>query len=228
MMKYFKNYIILYSIIGLLFLTNIGSISYFFLKKIKCPICNETPTEELVVLKEDKKDNISKIHVDIKGYIKNPGVYEIEEGAIVNDIINLAGGLKKGAITDNINLGKKLVDEAVVIINSKAELNKKETCIEKKEENTPNNFAAIDTEVITENNPLNNQNNSTGKDNNGKISLNKASKEELMTLSGIGEKTAEKIIEYRQSQIFTSIEEIKNVNGIGDALFEKIKDNITI
>ena len=61
-----------------------------------------------------------------------------------------------------------------------------------------------------------------------KISINNASKEELMTLPGIGEKTALKIIEYRQTQAFRSIEDIKNVKGIGDKKYEKIKDLIVI
>ena len=61
-----------------------------------------------------------------------------------------------------------------------------------------------------------------------KIFINNASKEELMTLPGIGEKTALKIIEYRQTQAFRSIEDIKNVKGIGDKKYEKIKDLIVI
>ena len=62
---------------------------------------------------------------------------------------------------------------------------------------------------------------------NNKISINTASLEELMTLSGIGEKTATKIIEYRKENLFEKLEDIKNVSGIGDSLYEKIKDYIT-
>ena len=226
-MKYFKNPIILYIIIGFLVLANIASVSYFLIFNYNCPKCNEPIMEAVAVLnEEEKEESINKIHVDIKGFIKNPGVYEMDEGTIVNDLINVAGGLKKGATTENINLSKKLVDEAIVIIASKTELNSKKTCQEAVENNNnPENFAAINNEVITGSNSSNEQNNQV---NNGKISINKASKEELMTLSGIGEKTAEKIIEYRNNQSFSSIEDVKNVSGIGEALFEKIKDNITI
>ncbi len=62
-----------------------------------------------------------------------------------------------------------------------------------------------------------------------KVSINTASKEELMTLPGIGEKTAIKIIEYRENYgLFWSIEDIKNVSGIGDKKFEKLKDLISV
>ena len=63
---------------------------------------------------------------------------------------------------------------------------------------------------------------------NGKVSLNKATKEELMTLKGIGESKAKLIIEYREKTPFKSIEELLNVKGIGKTMFEKIKDNISI
>ena len=64
---------------------------------------------------------------------------------------------------------------------------------------------------------------------NGLININTATKEQLMTLKGIGESRAEDIIAYRESnQGFKSIEDIMNVSGIKDALFNKIKDNITV
>lgn len=65
-------------------------------------------------------------------------------------------------------------------------------------------------------------------ENEGKININKASKEILMSLSGIGEVYAERIIEYRNKQQFTAVEEIKNIEGIGDKTFDKIKDSITV
>lgn len=61
-----------------------------------------------------------------------------------------------------------------------------------------------------------------------KVNINKADKEELMTLDGIGEKTAEKIIQYREENRFKNIEDIKNVSGIGDKKYERIKNDITI
>ena len=63
---------------------------------------------------------------------------------------------------------------------------------------------------------------------NNKININTASKEELMTLSGIGESIANKIISYRKNTPFRIISDIKNVSGVGDSLYEKIKDLITV
>ena len=63
---------------------------------------------------------------------------------------------------------------------------------------------------------------------NEKVNINTATKDELSTLQGIGESKANNIIEYRNNTKFTSIEDIKNVNGIGDSIFEKIKDNIEV
>lgn len=60
------------------------------------------------------------------------------------------------------------------------------------------------------------------------VNINTASKEELMTLKGIGETTAEAIIEYRKENKFTKIEDIKNVKGIGDKKFESIKEDIEV
>ncbi len=64
--------------------------------------------------------------------------------------------------------------------------------------------------------------------NEGKININTASKDNLMSLTGIGEVYAQRIIDYRSLKVFSSIEEIKEVQGIGDKIFEKIKDSITI
>ena len=109
----------------------------------------------------------------------------------------------------------------MVIISSKKELNKTSTC-----ENTTDNVSNINIEQPITNDVTTDTNATTNITD--KISLNTATQEQLMTLSGIGEKTALKIIEYRNTQKFNSIEDIKNVSGIGDSIFEKIKDFITI
>lgn len=68
----------------------------------------------------------------------------------------------------------------------------------------------------------------TKEEDSKKVNINKASKEELMTLQGIGESIAGRIISYREKNPFKSIEELKNVSGIGEKLYEKIKDFITV
>ena len=169
---------------------------------------------EPVVEMVDKKDTIQ---VEIKGEVINPGVYEIELGSRVVDLISLAGGLTEQAVLTNINQAKKLADEMVIVIYNQNDLVKEVKteyvyleceCPEVK------NDACITEEIVDS--------------NQSKVSINSASLSELMTLKGIGEKTAEKIIEYRKEKSFQSIEDIQNVSGIGTSLYEKIKDFITI
>lgn len=190
----------------------------------------EEQLEEVIIppleVKVEEEIKIEKIHVEIKGEVVTPGVYELLPESRVIDLIKLAGGLTENAVLANINQAKKLKDEMVVVIynqNDLVEEIKTEyvylecTCPEVK------NDACIKEEVeekeeVTE----------EVKDENKKVSINNASLEELMTLKGIGEKTANKIIEYRSENKFETIEDIKNVSGIGDSLYEKIKDSITI
>lgn len=167
-----------------------------------------------------------KIKVEIKGAVNNPGVYELETGKRVEDVIKLSGGLKKDADVSNTNLSKNLIDEMVIIIYTKDEINSMTTG------NTTIKY--IDKECICpviENNSCISDvvtNFEIIEEVSDKISLNKATLEELMTLKGIGESKAKSIIEYREKTPFKSIEELLNVKGIGKAMFEKIKANISI
>lgn len=185
---------------------------------------------------EEVEGNISisnKITIDIKGEIKKPGVYELEEGSRVIDAIKESGGLTKEADTSTINLSKKLEDSNVIIIYGK---NKKEEKIEnvielqtiieyiEKECSCPEieNNACINIEDVVIEKADGNQPNSL-------VNINTATKETLMTLQGIGESKAIDIINYRnETGPFKNIEEIKNVKGIGESIFEKIKEYITI
>lgn len=185
-----------------------------------------------------------KIKVDIKGAVKKPGVYEMDNNSNVSDLINIAGGLKKTADTSNINLSKRLSDQMVVKIFTKNELLSKNITEENNEcicdKVIINECNESNASIILNENNNNNSNNSsnnnsnndqTSKDtkDNGLISINTATKEELMTLNSIGESKANAIIEYRNNNgKFKTIDEIKNVSGIGEALFEKIKSNITV
>ena len=175
--------------------------------------------------KKVEKENNSVIMVDIKGEVANPCIYTLEGTKRVIDVINMAGGITKNADTSVLNLSKKLKDEMVIIVYSYYEVKNfsyiKE--VEKKVQtecskgiNNIQNDACIEENEVTE-------------ETSSIISINTATKEELMTLTGIGEKKAEDIIKYREENgEFTSIEDIKNVKGIGDSLFEKIKDYITL
>ena len=153
--------------------------------------------ENLDTSKEEYLDD-EYYYVDIKGCIKNPGVYKLIKGSRVKDVIELAGGLTSDSDTSNINLAKIIEDEMVININSV-------------NDNSGNNYSM-------------NSNNLSDL-----ININTASLEQLMTLSGIGESKARSIISYRKENgNFNEIEDITKVSGIGQALYEKIKDYITV
>ena len=182
---------------------------------------------EIVIKKKEKTSSSETLFkVDIKGQVNNPGIYSLKEGSRVIDVIEASGGLTENANTTVINLSKKIEDEMVIIIYSNEEVNNFsktkeiekqviENCT-KKDENSLQNDACINTSTEESNN------------NNKMININSATQEELMTLPGIGESKAKDIITYRTEKPFTSIEDVKNVPGIGESLFAKIKENITI
>lgn len=214
--RYLQSKIILFIVIVILCISNVFSICYFLNrseKKEEC-IC-----EDCSLLAENIEDTekTEKIKVDIKGYVKKPGVYELDSGTIVNDLIKKAGGLKSNGTTENINLSKRLNNEDMIVVLSKTELKKQKT----------SSSATSNTSSTTKNRETStsfSQVETTSK----KVSINTASKEELMTLNGIGESKALAIIEYRTNTPFQTIEELQNVSGIGESVFEKIKDFITI
>lgn len=173
--------------------------------------------------KEEPKE--SKVLVDVKGEVNTPGVYELTNNNTVMDAINKAGGLTKQSDTSNINLSKKLEDEMVIIIYSKSEIKKMNE--EEKIECPPCNNACITEE--DEKAKLDSNKNETSNVPAGKVNINTADSETLQTLDGIGEAKAKAIIEYRNKNgDFKNIEDIKNVSGIGDSVYEKIKENITV
>lgn len=219
--RYRKQIILGISLIIIL-ATTISSIIYFYEPK------KEKKIEKVAVekiKKETKKEDTEKLYmVDIKGEVISPGIYELPSTSRVIDVINKAGGLTDIADTSVINLSKKIEDEMVIIIYSEYEVNnwlttkQEEEYLQEKcqnsEESKIENDACISDNAIENNETL--------------ININTATKEELMTLSGIGETKALAIISYREKTPFTSIEDIKNVSGIGDSTYNEIKDYITV
>lgn len=198
---------------------------------------------------EDKKvdvvdfQDLETYSVDIKGAIKKPGVYKVVKNSRVNDVIEIAGGLTKNAYTDNINLSKKINDEMVIYVYTKNQYkNKNKNMLETKETCLCSQEDAQITACLENGNSLIEQdkyskiddkdegnNNVKSESSNTLININKATKSEFMTLPGIGESKAESILKYREAYgNFKSIEEIKNVSGIGDALFEQIQALIIV
>lgn len=202
----------------LLILGIFGLIYFYYIKKDKENIVleNNNVVEEKVSLKEDE---IDKIFVDIKGMVVNEGVYSIDNGKRVIDVIELAGGLKDGANTRFVNLAKIVSDGEVIVIYSNDEIDKaKEPKI-----------VYVDTPCVCE--EVKNDAclvDNINKENNGKININTSSAEELKTLDGIGEAKANSIIDYRNKNgNFKSIEDLLNVSGISEKIFNNIKDKIT-
>lgn len=169
------------------------------------------------------------VAVDIKGNVKKPGVYQVKEGTIINDVIALAGGFTKNAYVNNINLSKKVSDEMVIYVYSKNEVkdDKKQTVCKTDtvdiSDCTNEKVSVIETGTNT-----NTEEKTTSSDNQ-LVNINTASESELTTVSGIGSSKAKAIIEYRNNNgSFSNIKDLLNVSGIGEALFEKIKEFITV
>lgn len=210
--KYFDKIIII-------FLATIFILVGYFNKKNESDIDNnqflfeETKYHEnnsdIDKLKESVIETISEeIYVDISGCITNPGVYKLRDNQRIIDAIDIAGGLCPDAETSNINFAKKLFDEMKIYIRKVGETNNEMSSDFNNDlENITNNFETNDS---------------------GKININTANKEQLMKLPGIGDKRAIEIINYRENKKFRNIEDIKNISGIGDKTFEKIKELIIV
>lgn len=158
----------------------------------------------------DKTENMTKkISIYISGAVNSPGVVELKSNERLMEGVKLCDGLTDEADTNRINLAMKVKDEGHYIIPKEGE----EIALNDSNENVENN---------------NDGNDSTEGDNK-KININSASKEELDSLPGVGEVTAQKILDYREeNKEFKSIDEIKNVKGIGENKFNDLKDYICI
>ncbi|UJF28264.1 helix-hairpin-helix domain-containing protein [Planococcus sp. 107-1] len=142
------------------------------------------------------------IMVDIKGQVANPGVYELQTGARAKDAIQAAGGFLETSETLSINLAMVIQDEMVLYVPEIGE----EAAVPAIQAHQP---AAAEAGSL--------------------VNLNTATAEELMTLNGIGPSKAEAILSYRtENGNFQSIEDLTKVSGIGDKTFEKLKEAITV
>ncbi|MFC3882992.1 helix-hairpin-helix domain-containing protein [Bacillus songklensis] len=166
--------------------------------------------EEMVETKEEgrfpaeKKSRESQsaslsIVVDVKGAVQTPGVYEMKEGSRVKDAVMSAGGFIKEADINQVNLAGKLKDEMVIYIPKLGEMPALPAAPLQVEENAE------------------------------LVNINAASSEQLQSLPGIGPSKAEAIIAYREEKGgFQKAEDLMNVSGIGEKSFEKIKEHVTI
>ena len=162
----------------------------------------ETTVVETTVLAEKTEASTTQetvIFVDIKGAVKNPGVYQMKVGDRVKDALDAAGGLTAEADSQKVNLAKRLEDQMVIVVAKVGE----------EAEEIP--AGATSKEEAKE----------------GKVNINTATVEELKTLKGVGEKKAEAIIEYRKKNgSFQTKEDLMKVRGIGKKLFESFQERI--
>lgn len=192
----------------------LSALGLFYLDKSKEGISLETalPTdqneefqlEETDVSDEAKKSAEEKedIYVHISGEVKNPGVVKLKNGARLYEAVEKAGGITEEGDYDSVNLASVVADQQKVKIGN---INDKKG---------DENFLDDGNVTIQSNNMIN---------------INAANKSELETLPGIGAAIAQKILEYREENNgFKTIDEIKNVNRIGDKTFEMIKNLISV
>jgi competence protein ComEA len=183
--------------------------SYLILIALICMLtvticaCEKT-SEDIIVASEDDQEEMeseesdSEIFVYVCGEVKNPGVYQMNQEDRIVDAIEAAGGLTKKAAADNINQAQKMEDGQQIYVPSK-------------EDGKESSAGAQDTS------------------SEKRISINQATKEELMTLPGIGEAKAESIIAYRQEHgNFQKIEDLMNISGIKEGVYNKIKEYIML
>ena len=188
----------------------------FFLYKVYAKELNyskeiEKKTEK-TVLKTDKKEKKQEDYVvDIKGEVINPGIYSASKNDRVIDIIKKAGGLTRKADTYYLNLSQKVTDQMLIRVSSKYEVNlTRELELKEKERKLEVKNKKEDAKEIK------------------KVSINTASKEELVNVAYITENIANLIIERRSKTPFKSIEELLEIKGIKENTLAKIKENITL
>lgn len=215
-----KNKILLIVIVAI-----VAIISYYFIFDRKEEWLNNQ--EQNLEIKEEIKTNDQiennsnerqlekneNIIVHVSGAVNKEGIVELKNNSRIIDAIDKAGGLKDEADITNINLAYIIEDGMKIHIPSKEE--KESTIIVE---------SNIDSGTVEQSNEIKSNNNKKLK-----ININTATKTDLETLPGIGESTALKIIEYRKEKgKFKLIEDIKQVNGIGENKFNKIKELITV
>lgn len=162
------------------------------------------PKDEIVI-QVDENETVNNIYVHIEGCVHSPGIKEVTYGTRLYELIEIAGGETMDADLSKVNLASILNDEQKVYIPEKVVFSETK--------------ANMSTQDVSS---------SSHMEQNLLININVATIDELKRLSGVGDAMAKRIIDFRENEgYFNSIEDIMNVEGIGEAKFNKIKDNIT-
>lgn len=165
----------------------------------------EQPSNQEVVKKETNIQEETIKKVDVKGAVNRPGVYVASKDDRVLDVIEKAGSFTAKADRNAVNLAQRVEDQMLIYVPNVGE--------------QPSQATSLMTAGSSSN----------GVEGEGKININSASEDELQTISGIGPAKAKAIIQYRTEKgSFSNVEELKEISGIGDKTFEKLKDQVTI
>lgn len=178
---------------------------------------DEIDTEQKQNSNDEKSDDSdSKLYIYVSGAVKNPGVYCVSSETRVYQVIELAGGMTEKACKDYLNLAEKVYDGQQIKVITKSQYKQLQTA----------SGNVNETKASGDNSDS--QGSVTGGDSL-QVNINKATVQELTSLPGIGETKAKAIVTYREEQgSFSTIEDIKNVSGIGDSTFANIKAMITV
>lgn len=169
-------------------------------KQTNADVINKDAVQKHTDDSSEKEDGY--IYVYVCGNVKNPGVYKLDSGKRIADAIAMAGGVTKDAKEELLNQAQKISDGDKIYVPGK-------------DDNDFNDDILTSTGIS--------DSSYDGQESDGKVNINTASEQELMTISGIGQARAKAIIEYREKEgVFKSIEDIKNVSGIKDGLYERI------
>ncbi|MGF3227022.1 helix-hairpin-helix domain-containing protein [Facklamia sp. P12932] len=177
--------------------------------------------EHSLVLEMTSQENettvLKQLYVDLKGAVMKPGVYQLQQGSRLIDLIDKAGGFTEDAAQDSLNLALLLEDQMMVTVYSQSEW---DTLIIN--EQSQQKTSALNQELML-------VGSSNKEERQTLININTADQAELETLPQIGPSKAQKIIQYRQDHgSFQATEDILQVSGIGPKTFEGLKDLITV
>ncbi|MBQ0000941.1 MAG: helix-hairpin-helix domain-containing protein [Clostridiales bacterium] len=207
------NFFFILSLVGTVMVTGCGRKEDIIILTDCAPepalVVTEAPLPSPTVVMEAEIPRT--IFIDVCGAVRSPGVYQIPEGSRVFQAVEAAGGFSEEAAPDLINLARVLADEQQVRIPT-----------EEERESAESNTAGSPEDAY----PYPEE---PEQRSDGKINLNTAGLEQLITLNGIGETRARAILDYRETHgPFASAEEIMHVQGIKEGTFVKIKDQIVV
>lgn len=196
MPMYKKSLLVLFCIT---LFASVSTFYYLYTQEDTTPIITDNMQTQTQYKQED-----NTITVYVSGEVNFPGLVELPSDSRIADAIKACGDFTPLADKAKINLAQKLTDGMQIQVSSKAPVINSNEQVNDTNSNSPNNNSSSNL-----------------------ININTATKEDLDTLPGIGPATAQKIIDYRQEHgNFSSIEDIKNVKGIGEAKFSKMQDKI--